>query len=101
MIVAVYTLGRRLQNKMAKIHRQDWDVTSPRFGKYYLDIVGAFRSENGIHSFYCEDSTEEIEKWLIEHGYIRVDCDSCMHGYYKGDMLECSAGKECIPKYAN
>lgn len=61
MIIAVYTLGRKLQNKVAIIHRQDWDITSPRFGKYYLDIVGAFRSENDIHTFHCEDTSEEIE----------------------------------------
>lgn len=99
MIVAVYTLGRRLQNKVAKIHRQDWGVTSKRFGKYYLDIVGAFGSENDAHTFHCEDTPKEIEKWLIKHEYIRSDCDSCEFGYYKGDVMECTAGKECIPKY--
>ena len=101
MIVAVYTLGRRSQNKVAKIHRQDWDVASSRFGKYYLDIIGAFRSENDIHTFCCEDRPDEIEKWLSEHEYIRVDCDACKQGYYKGDILKCSAGIECVPKYEN
>lgn len=100
MIIATYTLGCKLQNKIAIIHRQDWDVTSTRFLKYYLDISGTFRSENNIHNFHCEKTSNEIENWLRKHEYIKVDCKSCENSYYKNDVFKCSAGRECTPKYS-
>ena len=77
MIIAVYSLNRKFQNMTAVIHRQDWNVTSDRFGKYYLDVQSSFRSENHLHDFHCEKDICEIAIWLSQCGFRLVRVTEC------------------------
>lgn len=52
----------------ARIGRFTWDIMSPLFGKYYIDIQTAFGSANRDtpESF---DTKEQAEKYLTDIGF--------------------------------
>lgn len=62
MIIAEYTMGGKLHNRVARIGLHHGNILSDNFGKYYLDILGPEGSDNDIHGFKSEETTEEIEK---------------------------------------
>ena len=37
---------RQSNGTVARIGRYDWDITSPLFGKFYVDVQGLMGSEN-------------------------------------------------------
>ena len=56
----------------ARIGRFTWDIMSPLFGKYYVDIQTPFGSEN--HSDVPEsfDSKESAHRFLTECGFVAI-----------------------------
>lgn len=55
--------------EVARIGRFTWDIMSPLFGKYYLDIQTAFGSRNISDIPESFDSFESAEKFLFESGF--------------------------------
>ncbi len=62
---------KRKNGDYARLGRFDWDITSPLFGKYYIDIQTPFGSNNtaevpnGQPLAFCE-------QWLMENGFIEA-----------------------------
>lgn len=56
----------------ARIGRFTWDVMSPLFGKYYIDIQTAFGSRNTSDVPESFDTKESAEKFLFELGFKAV-----------------------------
>ena len=74
MIIKAYSQGRKLQNHIAWIKRFDWNVNSPNFGLYYLDVVEEWGiAKNDWHDLPFAKDTKEMEKWLSEHGFLEVN----------------------------
>jgi hypothetical protein len=71
--IANYTQGRSLQNHIARIGRYDWDLKSPDFGKYFLDVVKEYGTSKNTHGIEPTKDITVIENWLDEHKFIKVE----------------------------
>lgn len=60
--------------KRARIGRQDWLVSSPDFGKYYIDIQSPFGSQNkGIPLNF--DTYEDARSYLEKMGFVAAEVE--------------------------
>ena len=59
-------------NLTARIGRYTWNITSPLFGKYYVDIQTPFGSRNTPNIPESFDSKESAHTFLTECGFVEV-----------------------------
>lgn len=55
--------------EIARIGRFTWDIMSPLFGRYYVDIQTPFGSENTSDIPESFPSRESAEQFLFEIGF--------------------------------
>lgn len=59
-------------NETARIGRFTWDIMSPVFGRYYIDIQSSFGNKNTGSIPESFESKESAENFLFELGFKKV-----------------------------
>lgn len=62
---------KRKSGDYARLGRFDWNIASPLFGKYYVDVQTAYGSSN-TDGVPCGESLSHCEQWLKENGFAEI-----------------------------
>ena len=64
---------KRINGDYARLGRYDWNITSPLFGKYFVDIQTPFGSDN-TDEVPNGETLSFCEQWLKERGFVELKC---------------------------